>query len=351
MLLLVGCLLGFALVQVTPDEPWSPPYLGGDLGWSKARSEQAYMILDPRGLESLQKLPFLPHPLPRLKPGESWEVTPGKAQVLSLEPLEDSSEIKQFPRVLAGQKFGESWLQATLYQPRTGIPLLSGPIKGQLDLPFYRPIEARLDPHSLSLVPADVDRLLAADPGGLHLEEVLRNKLIKEWKQWEFEPYVSLADAFQAPFCFAEWQGRSLVMVGLDSLESVEAALRRRFPPNVIKTISSWSHATGITGFEKESGPAWMLRGENLVATPDGGTDFLEELLTGLYSPQSYRFRPTSPLLEELSKLARTQSGWHLFVVERQPAAQFHWGVLLRWPQPDKAHVEGHMVVWIPPVR
>lgn len=345
LILLVG-IISLALWQSTPVEPWSPPYLGRDLGWQNLELSGPRLTLDTRGLEGLSELPFLPNPLPQLKPGQLLEVASTGATPTTLQP--DSEARHSYPRAVVSQRLGEQWIRATLYQPDSAKLLLVGSLEGRLDTPLYRPTGGGVSLDTLGFLPADTQRALLLDTAGLKLSEELRSRLVEQWKRWEFEPYVSLADAFTAPFVYAEWQEKKVVLAGVKSWELVEQALQERFPPNLVDLESTWSHATTISGFKADSGPAWMARANLLVATPDGGVRYLDGLLRERYSRAS-SFRSRSPLLEELAQLGKSEKGWHLAIIEQPPGGGLQWGALVRWPRPDDPTIEGFLVAWIPP--
>lgn len=345
LILLVG-IVSLALWQSTPVEPWSPPYLGRDLGWGKIELSGLRITLDTRGLEGLSEISFLPAPLPELKPDQMLEVASTGATPIKLAPDDDARTV--YPRAMVSQRVDEQWIRATLYQPDSGKMLFAGPLEGHLDTSLYRPAGGGVPLDALALIPSGASRILLLDTAGLNLNEELRNQLVEQWKRWEFEPYIELAGAFTSPFLYAEWKERKLLVTGVKSWEPVERALQRRFPLNVVDIQSTWSHATTISGFEKDSGPAWMSRGNQLIATPDGGVQYLDELLLERYSRAS-SFRSPNPFLKELVELSESQKGWHVAIIEQPPGGGPQWGALVRWPRPDDPSIEGFLVVWVPP--
>ena len=346
VLILLAGIISLALWQSTPVEPWSPPYLGRDLGWQKLELSGPRILLDTRGLEELPEIPFFPAPLPQLKPGQMLEVASTGTTPIRLSPDGENRSI--YPRAVVSQRVGEQWIRATLYQPNSGEMLLAGPLEGRLASSLYRPAGGGVPMDGLGLLPSRASRILLLDTDGLNLDEELRNQLVEQWRRWEFEPYIELAGAFTSPFLYAEWNNRKLLVAGVESWELVEQALQQRFPVNVIDLKSTWTHATTISGFEKDSGPAWMARGNQLVATPDGGVQYLDELLRERYSRAS-SFRSQSPFLKELNRLGESQKGWHVAIIEQPPGGGLQWGALVRWPRPDDPSIEGFLVVWIPP--
>ena len=336
VLFLLVAIVSLALWQATPEEPWSPPYVGRDLGWGKLPLKKDALILDTHGLSDL----------PGLEPDRMMEVAPGRRTLLSLQPDGDSK--LEYPRAVLTRGTGDSWIKATLSQPRTGRMLFVGPLTGKVDTPLYRPSDGGISLEGLRLLPPRTTRAVQVDTTGLHLTEELRSRLMAQWKQWEFEPYVTLADTFGSTLVYGEWEDGTILAVEVSSWEKVEEALRKRFPKNVVALVSTWSHATTISGFQEDSGPAWMGRGNYLMATPDGGVRNLEQFLTRRYD-ESISFRPRSPLVEEISRLADTQKGWHVCIIEQPIDGAPHWGALLRWPRPDDPTIEGFLVVWVPP--
>jgi hypothetical protein len=350
-ILIVIVVMIVLLHQSSADAPWSPPYLGRDLGWSRQGGAESLLLIDTTGLK-LPSLSFLPESLPRLEPDELLRVTPGSTKVVKMtwrdHHIPYSHLYAGYPRIQVGQRSDSYRLGAHLHQPEVGKSLFSGPVEGWLSTDVYRPTEPGMELDTLALLPRETERALLLDTRGLHLSKPLRARLMEQWKRWEFEPYISLSEAFGAAFCYAQWEGLDLVVSDIQSREPIDKALDRRFPPNIIELVSTWSHGTPIWGFEKTSRPAWMIRGDHFIATPDGGVDRLDRLLLERYE-HDFSFRPVSPLLKELNRLAKSQKGWHVCIIEQRPNSQVHWAALLRWPVADKGKIEGFLVVWLPP--
>lgn len=350
LLILVIVILVF-LQQATIEGSWSPPYLGRNLDWNRIETSQNALHIDTAGLRNLPALSFLPHPLPALKQTQLMKVTPEGSEIVSVGPgglWVESDLHRGFPRIKVEQSSDSYRLTAHLYQPETGMNLFSGPIEGWLDTELYRPETEGVDPSILSFLPRRTERAVLIDTRGLQLPAQLRSRLISEWKRWEFEPYVSLAEAFGPAFCYAEWEGQDLLVADVKSREQIDNALQRRFPPKVIEMTSTWAFGTPVWGFEQTSKPAWTLRGDRFIATTSGGTSRLADLLSERYL-RNYTFVPRSPLLKEMNRLASGQKGWHVWIIEQASNSQIHWAALLRWPEAGTGKLQGYLVVWLPP--
>jgi hypothetical protein len=351
LLILILIMMVF-LQQASGEVPWSPPYLGRDVGWTGHSGTENSLYLDTMGLTNLPSLSFLPDSLPHLKPDQLLRVTPSGSEVVRMTRQDGQVAFNElyrgFPRAKVEQRSDSYRLSTELYQPKVGRNLFVGPIDGWVDTELYRPNTVGISLGALTFLPRRTERAVLLDSRGLRLPKDLRARLMEQWKRWEFEPYVSLANAFGPSFCYAEWQGGSLVVADIKSLSAVENVLSSRFPPRVVDMASTWSFGTTIWGFEKTTKPAWMLRGDRFLATPDGGTDRIARMMSERYE-RDCSFLAESPLLKELQRLASLEKGWHLCIIEQRPSSQLHWAALLNWPEAGGSKVEGHLVVWLPP--
>lgn len=222
--------------------------------------------------------------------------------------------------------------------------LLSGRLVGALPFSGIQGTGDGFPLDRLGLVPSDVQALLAIDPTVLRFHSRFRDSVQQEWDRWEFTPFSTLGTALGPCLVYMRWHGDALFSLGVKDIPAVEKAIAKRFPESVIRTAATWSHGARIRGFNPD-GPAWLLRGDTLLASKSGGTARLVEALTSAMEARETGSKGPSPMMKELKRLAATEPGWHVMVLKADPGSPVHWAAILRWPEPTMSRVTGFVVV------
>lgn len=297
----------------------------------------------PRLAKLLGSLSQQPTPPPE---GPLWSIIDGKATVQELpQPPRPETEDPLFPggpRLVAEWKNDAQFVQAILYQRPKFI--LAGRLRGAFPSPG---LIARPPGEPLSIlreVPADLERLAWINISTLQLPPLYKEKLEKAWQRWEFFPLRELGPILGPGLALMEWNNRRHVLVQLRDTGEAQRAIDRRFSSAVVKSDSRRSYGVKVEGFDPE-GPAWYIRGDSLTAVASGGTKSLAELLSHRLDPEK-KAGPLYPeLTKELERLAGTEPGWHVCLIDCSPEAPFPWAALIRWPAKRSTRIEGFLVI------
>lgn len=279
--------------------------------------------------------------------GPVWNVVDGKPFPRALpQPAVPEAEIPNFsgsPRVVFKWAKEAFSVNGALFQSPSDPTLLSGTIHAVLP---YQGFHASPPGHSLNSMnelPWDVERLALVDVEALQLPPLYRAKLEKAWKQWEFFPLQRLGKVVGPSLLYARWRGTDFVALQLRSAKEAHKAIEQRFPSSVVKRDITRSYGTKIQGYNPD-GPAWFVRGDTLVANREGGTGPLVDMLKARFGPGSEERKETD-LRREIERLAGTQAGWHICLIDRSQKVPFSWAVLLRWPVSRSTLVTGYVIV------
>ena len=237
-------------------------------------------------------------------------------------------------------------VRGTLFSKSGTSTLLSGRLVGTLPFTGIQAAGPGFAFDRIGLLPPDIDSLMAIDPTILRFLATYREPVQKEWDRWEFLPFTTLGKALGPALVYARWRGEALFCIGVKDMAAVETEISKRFPEAVIRTAARWSYGSRIRGFDPD-GPAWLLRGDVLLATKIGGTRRLESALQSVLDKQDNAtpFVQPNRLMPELARLAATESGWHIVIIKSEPDSPIHWGALIRWPEDALGQAVGYLVV------
>jgi hypothetical protein len=360
-LLAVSGLLGLALAALGPDPGLHPTTSGraqlnsvidpGDPGWQ--------IQLDPRAL-GLSHGQIQGTLTDLLGGGASLAGLPGD-HLVTLTRLDSAgrvtvaaSEEARKPSVV-DPLFGGTpsavfeWtrgaytVRGNLFAKSGTSGVLSGRLVGSLPFSGLQGAGDGFTWDSLGLMPPDFERLVAIDPTILRFQSTYREPIQRQWDRWEFFPLATLGKAIGPALVYAHWRGQALFSIGVRDVATVRAAIDKRFPAPLIRTGARWSYGTRLRGFEPD-GPAWLLRGDSLLATRTGGTKRLEAALVGALSKQR-SFESKARFMDEIQRLASVEAGWHVVLILRDPSSALDWAALIRWPDVSGSRVTGYIVV------
>ena len=253
------------------------------------------------------------------------------------------------PRAYFKVTKAQSTLEAKLFELDAALGLYGGPVRWNLETPFLEPSRSKgVSLDILGDLPQDTSQVLVVDSGILSLPEELKEKLVLQWKRWEFQPLLDLSPALKGPFCFLKWQEHTVLASQMSSPEMIDRFLNQRFPTSLVPRTARWSYGLRVHGFDEDSAAAWYRRGDFFFCTPDGGINTLSAFLERRFDvDQSMRQVP--PFLQQLHLLVKAQKGWHACIIERSPDRPIHWALLLRWPDPDSDQAEGFLMTQLLP--
>lgn len=347
-LCLMVALLFLGLVAVTPRLLQNPP-IYGKASLDSLRNPQLEweVVFDPKGWEEylgdqdyfrfLMDVEQFPDGSVGIVGSQGWP-----------EPqLESSGLFRGTPR--AALRYGKDAMRAVseLYQTQHGLAVLSGPISVNTSN-LLRPTEgAPLQVASLNQFPPSTERVAWIDFRSIELPKPLTDKLITEWKKWEFHPRERLKDALVPPFCYVVWDGAPILSVGVKDAKAVREELAERYPDSLIPKVVTWAAATRVEGLGRTDKPAWYLRGDSLVMTATGGVERLAKMLTERQEQGQLSF--STAFDEEFSRLAKTQNGWHVCLLDKSPKAPVWWALLLRLEDENKGLAKGFLILEVRP--
>jgi hypothetical protein len=350
-MLLLMAVLCFFCKQLGFSQPWNPPFYGtASLAQLKSQQKPLEVVVDPRGWEK-----FLKGELGYLLDPDNPRVA-GKGLVLlgsasGVEPAIVSPDFSGQPRAAFRQSSESFQIEGELFDSDRGATLISGPVRVQASTRFLAPRPGpgvTLD--VLRFLPPDVDRALLIDTRSVRLPAALKDALRQQLKRWGFDPFTALGTTLSSPLCYADWRGGSLLLSGIESTELFEDEIEGRFPRAVISTTAAWAAGTRIVGFDRASKPAWFIRGDYLVATPDGGVERLAGMLKGRFE-NTASFLGHPPLIGELERLSALRKGWHVCIIERSPESAIHWVLLLAWDKNKPGTANGYLATELRPTK
>lgn len=267
----------------------------------------------------------------------TWTPQEPARSPLSRDPLFDGS-----PAAVWEWSQGAFLMRGNLYSRDSRFGLFSGRVMGSLPFSGLLPTGDGFSLGGLRYFPHQVEKMVVIDPSLLRLAPLYRERLQKEWDRWEFFPFQELTGAIGRSMAYLRWKEESLFLFHLRDRATIEKEIARRFPDSVVSSKTLRAFGALIRGFEPH-GPAWVLRGDTVIATPSGGVQRIEELLQLTMSDRS--FHKPSALLSELQRLATDSQGWHAVILYNETKAPLRWGALVRWPEPGVSRVSGFLVI------
>jgi hypothetical protein len=324
-----------------PDQPgWQMQMDLKGLGWTVEQAERALSELSGQQVKLADQSNQLLH-LTQLE-GQPLSVDPATRQVSRSDP---DPVFGGKPSLVFEWSKRAFTLRGTLFRSTGTSRLLSGRLVGVLPFTGLAGSDEGFTLDQLGPLPGDLDRLLAIDPTTLRFLSTYRTPIQEQWNRWEFYPFKTLRTALGPALVYARWKGETLFCIGVKEPDTVTRAIEQRFPESVIRTAVRWSHGARLRGFDPD-GPAWLLRGDHLLATPTGGTQRLDSALSAALEPRKPFARESSNLLTELARLAATEDGkWHLVVAVKDPQRGYQWGAVLRWTRRKGTGATGFLVV------
>lgn len=358
-LLITSALLGAAVVLGRP-EPGSQPTAAGRAQLSsllKPTQPGWQMQLDPRALDLgpdrlQQTLESVAGPVNLTEFGDSDDRLINLVEIegspLSVTPSAPTARGPGSDKLFGGSPAVVfEWskrafaVRGNLYKRVGASSVLAGRLVGTLPFVGIQGTGPGFRVDQLGLVPSEVEALVAIDPTVLRFLSRFRDPVQKEWDRWEFTPFSTLGTALGPCLVYMRWHGEALFSLGVKDIPTVEKAIAKRFPESVIRTAATWSNGARIRGFNP-NGPAWLIRGDTLLASKSGGTTRLAEALASAMKARETR---PSPLMTELARLSASEPGWHAMVIKADPGSAVRWAAVLRWPEPTMSRVEGFVVV------
>ena len=222
--------------------------------------------------------------------------------------------------------------------------LLVGPIQGRWDLQGFTPSGLGFPLSHVTRPPENVTQLVSVDSQALKVPQAQAAAMKEALKRWEL-PDVDWALQHLGPaLTYLKWQDSSYFVLGVRDRPAMEALIAKRFPTTVVPTTTQRAEGVKIQGFQSDEGPAWAFRGDHLFASRHGGTDQLAEYLRATIGEKS---KSTSSLWSELERLAPTQQGWHLLILQAKTNQGLPWAALIRWSSPSE--LTGYLVVQLEP--
>lgn len=341
---LIAMIVLAAVVLLSPRSPWSPPFFGAaSLNDLRSPESDWEMVVDPTGAQELLAderyfgYLFDTSVFPR---GTVRLTSQGERA----EPqLEASTLFFGGPR--AALRFGRAPLtaKAELYQAGSGLAVLSGPIVADCSALLVAPENSPPDLTSLTLLPREVERLALLDYRSVRLPKALLDKLLGQFKKWEFYPNQRLSQALAPPFGYAEWDGGSILSIGVKDPDLVKKEIQERYPDSVVPKTVNWAETARIEGLGSDDKPAWFFRGDSLIVTPLGGTRRLERLLRERH--ERGMVSVSRDFDQEFSRLAESEEGWHFCLLDRSPDKPVWWALLLRLEKGQPGVARGYLIV------
>lgn len=362
--LVAGGVLGAALILSAPEPDRGPKTAGrarlteglkaGQSGWQMVIDRKALGWGSDRLQTTLGRIIGEPVPLPPTAETLVHLSRPAGKPVLAIDqdpspagPRSSDAVFGGGPSLVFEWQRGAFNLKGNLYASSGASAILSGRLIGVLPFSGLSGFGDGFRLDQLGPLPADATRLLAIDPAVLTFPSTYRVPIQQQWDRWEFFPFETLGKAIGPAMVYARWRGEALFSIAVKDMATVSKAIEQRFPESVIRGDASWSHGARLRGLQPE-GPAWVLRGDHLLATRTGGTSRLRAALSqalgaGGVAPRAFGRGPG--LMAELQRLAGTEKGWHLLLVMAEPDSPVHWAVLLRWPLEQSSGIAGFLVI------
>lgn len=343
-ILLIAAVVVVAVVLLSLRSPWNPPFYGSaSLNELRSPESEWEMVVDPSGMhELLSNERYFAYLFNNsiFSPGSARLVYPSERT----EPLLETTKLfRGGPRVALRLGSGHLSAKAELYQAQGGLALLSGPAAVDCSDLLAAPEENPPGLGSLTHLPREVERLALFDYRSLRLSPTLVEKILVQLKKWEFYPQERLKEALSPPFIYAEWEDGPILSIGVKNSSLVKEEIHERYPESVIPRTVTWAETARIEGLGSDDKPAWFFRGDSLIVTPHGGTRRLERLLRerhalGMVSVSQHFDR-------EFSRLARSQEGWHVCLLDRSAESPVWWALLLRLENDNPGIARGYLIL------
>lgn len=264
-------------------------------------------------------------------------------------PLHDGGQHKLFngtPGAIFQWSSRAYRAQGSLFRSPENKTIYSGPIAAILPFNGFGKVKSTgFSLSSFANLPIDSDRILIVDPKLISFPLTYRDRIIPEWKRWEFVVTDELTKAVGNSMSYAHWHNRSLFSFELQNVDPVKKAIAKRFPSHLVTTQSSWIEGSRAYALAEE-GPAWLIRGSQLIAVRSGGLKFLGQAIAAAMSSAAGDAKAKKdPFWREVQRLAADQKGWNAFIAIKDPKLKLRWGVLLHWPDAASNRALGFLIV------